>query len=552
MSTTPNQIITYAHRRHSDYLSELRARLSVSGDKGLMARALPLDQPKELNGKLYKRICEISFLGLSANNLFDRARAFIRDGGEIMVDTLDELFRRHQEFEDNSIWLAVRFLFVYPYSTYAMSIINAETTERRCAIAGGSVHPAEQQEFQVDEDRFKAASLFKSQKNSLNLIQEWIEKYNWIPRDGHSIAVRFTPLSPNMCALIINDVAFCDSYLMAKKYRYDDRLLFSCPLVQIDKEDYDEAFAGLENHFRYLWQMNITLDCTGATEFQRGVQDSLGKIKPPAKVSFENRARRLVERNHLTKGLERQWVMKTKRQFYRYITMPEESIKFERIFISCSWYDNEYGESTPNGLAQKIKKWILNDLNRDEPNLEPIIVQGAPGERFSDSLFHLLETSTLGIILLTDDMQLRDETGQIVERLSRHNVYHELGYLMRSVESEKKIFIALELGVKLASNLTNNIYRTFKSTTKIKEARKVENIDITMVQACYLYIDVLDWLRKESSLLRTESVCYAISQHELRIKESFGVLTPSDQKETLDKLRVLKEECCNNKQVSMP
>lgn len=552
MSTIPNQIVTYAHRRDRDYLHELRARLSVTGEEGLMARAVPLDSPKEVNGKIYKRKCEISFLGLSANNLFDRARAFIRDGDDIMVEVMEELCRRHQEFEDNNIGLAVRFLFVYPYSTYAMSIINAETTERRCAIAGDSVHPAEQQEFQVDEDRFKAASLFKSQKNTLNLIQEWIEKYNWIPRDGHSIAVRFTPLSPNLCALIVNDVAFCDSYLMAKKYRYDDRLLFSCPLVQIDKETNHEAFAGLENHFRYLWQMNITLDCAGATEFQRGVQDSLGKIKPPAKVSYENRARRLVERQHLAKGLERQWVMKTKRQFYRYITMPEESVKFERIFISCSWYDNEYGESMPNGLALKIKKWILNDLNRDEPNLEPIIVQGAPGERFSDSLFHLLETSTLGIILLTDDVQIRDENGQIVERLSRHNVYHELGYLMRSVESEKKIFIALELGVKLASNLTNNIYRTFKSATKIKEARKAENVDITLVQACYLYIDILDWLRKESSLLRTESVCYAISQHELRIKESFGVLTPSDQKETLDKLRVLKEECCNNKQANMP
>lgn len=552
MPTTPVKITTYAHRRDHSYLNELRTRLTVTGDKGLMARSLPLDQPKELKGKLYKRRCEVSFLGLSANNLFDRARAFIRDGGEIMVDTLEDLFRRHHEFEDNNIWLAVRFLFVYPYSTYAMSIINAETTERRCAIAGDSVHPAEQQEFQVDEDRFKAASLFKSQKNTLNLIQEWIEKYDWTSHDGHSVAVRFTPLSPNLCALIINDVAFCDSYIMAKKLRYDDRLLFSCPLVQVDRETNNEAFSGLENHFRYLWQMNVTLDCAGATEFQRGVQDSLGKIKPPTKISYENRARRLVERNHLAKGQERQWVMKTKRQFSRYVTMPEESIKFERIFISCSWDDNEYGESMPNGLALKIKKWILNDLNRDEPNLEPIIVQGAPGERFSDSLFHLLETSTLGIILLTDDMQVRNEIGQIVERLSRHNVYHELGYLMRSVESEKKIFIALEQGVKLASNLTNNIYRTFKSTAKVKDARKTDDIDISLVQACYLYIDILDWLRKESSLLRTESLCYAISQHELRIKESFGVLTPGDQKETLDKLRVLKEECCNNKQTSIP
>lgn len=552
MLTTPNLIVPYAHRRDRNYLRELRARLSVNGDKGLMARATPLNPVKEVNGTVYKKKCEISFLGLSANNLFDRARAFIRDGDDIMVDAMEEIFRRHHEFSNNAIWLAVRFLLVYPYSTYAMSTINAETTERRCAIEGESVHPAEQQEFQVDEDRFKASSLFKSQKNTLNLIQEWIEKYTWEPRDGHSIAVRFTPLSPNLCVLIVNDVAFCDSYLMAKKYRYDDRLMFSCPLVQIDKERHHEAFASLENHFRYLWQMNITLDCAGATEYQRDVQDSLGRIKPPAKVSYENRARRLMERNHLAKGIERQWVMKTKRQFSRYVTMPEESIKSERIFISCSWDDNEYGESMPNGLALKIKKWILNDLNRDEPNLEPIIVQGAPGERFSDSLFHLLETSTLGIVLLTDDIQIRSESGEIVERVSRHNVYHELGYLMRSVESEKKIFIALELGVKLASNLTNNIYRTFKSKAKIKETRKNENVDISLIQACYLYIDILDWLRKESSLLRTESLCYAISQHELRIKESFGVLTPNDQKETLDKLRVLKDEYWNNKPPSMP
>jgi predicted nucleotide-binding protein len=332
---------------------------------------------------------------------------------------------------------------------------------------------------------------------------------------------------------------------LAKERRFDDRLLFSCPLIKVEKADHEWAFASLANHYRYLWQMNITLDCSGATEYEPGIQDSLGKIRPPEHITLEHKARRLVIAGHLQPGTERQWIMKVKRQLARYVTTPEETIKFERIFISCSWDDNEYGEPRPHGLALKIRDWIFNDISREEPNLQPIIVQGNPGERLSDTLFNLLDTSTLGVFLLTDDIQLRDENGQIVERMSRNNVYHELGYLMRSLESNKKIFIGLEVGVKLASNLTNSIYRPIKSKARLKESRKgSENSDVTIVQAFHLYLDILDWLRKESALLRHETFCDALSQHEQRLRENAELLTSSDQTDLSNKLKEMREISC--------
>ena len=550
MANQPHKIITFEHRRDPKYLKVLRERLSVDGENGLIARALPLPEPIELEGMRFKKRCEVWFLGISGNNLFDRARTYIRDPGDIMVDVLEDLFRRHREFLEHEIWLRVRFLFIYPYSSYAMSVINAETTSRRCAISGDAIHPASQQEYQVDDDRFKASSFFLSQKKNLNLIQEWIEKYDWNPsRKGSSLSVRFTPISPNMCVLIANDTSFCDSYILAKERRFDDRLLFSCPLLKIEKAEHEWAFASITDHFRYLWQLNVTLDCDGATDYEPGEQDSLGKIKPPENITFEHKAKRLVMAGHLQRGTERQWIMKVRRQLARYVTSPEESVKFERIFISCSWDDNEYGEPRPHGLALKIRDWILNDISRAEPNLQPIIVQGNPGERLSDTLFNLLDTSTLGIFLLTDDIQLRDENGQIAERMSRNNVYHELGYLMRSVESDKKIFIGLELGVKLASNLSNSIYRPIKSKARLKEARKgSENSEITFVQAFHLYIDILDWLRKESALLRDETFCDALALHEQRLREQAELLNLSDPTELSNKLKEMREAFCNQSQ----
>lgn len=542
------EIVAFPHRRDKSYLANLHDRLSLDGKNGLIARAIPLEQPREYNGKNYQKRAEISFLGISANNLFDRSRAFIRDGGEIMVDVLEEVFRRHREFEDYGVWLRVRFFFLYPYSTYAISMINAETSTKRCAMYGDSIYPTEQQELQVDEDRFKASSFFKSQKNALTIIQEWIEKYHWdVTHPCNSLAVKFTPISPNLCLLILNDIAYCDSYVFSKEHRYDDRLTFSGPLVKVEQENNPFGFASLQDHFRYLWQMNIALDCFDATEYEPGIEDSLGKIKAPKEITFEHKATRLVEKRRIAVEKQRSWVMKVRRQFFRYVTVPEESIKFERIFISCSWEDNEYGEPRPNALASRIKDWIQNDISRYEPNLQPIIVQGDPGERLSDTLFHLLDTSMLGISLLTDDIQLKDDHGHVVERLSRHNVYHELGYLMRSLESERKIFIGLEQGVKLASNVTNRIYRPIKSTAKIKEARKGENIEIALIQACYLYIEILSWLHKESSLLRHETFCHAVALHETRIKEHFGTLTANDQAEMLNKLKSLRDEYCADK-----
>ncbi|HXO25993.1 MAG TPA: hypothetical protein VOA80_01485 [Thermoanaerobaculia bacterium] len=164
----------FSSRRDDSYLRLLHDHLAI---ERLKATSVP---PSEggawiVNGSTFARRCTISFLGIAGRNFFDRNRAFLRDGDHsaILTSDLEEVFKCHQSFLADDIWLRVRFLFVYPYSTFAMSIINAETTTRRSSIARESIHPTSQVELHVDEDRFKGSSLFQSQRLALKTIQQW-------------------------------------------------------------------------------------------------------------------------------------------------------------------------------------------------------------------------------------------------------------------------------------------------------------------------------------------------------------------------------------------
>ena len=48
------EIVAFPHRRDKSYLADLRDRLSLDGKNGLIARAIPLEQPRGCNGKSYQ------------------------------------------------------------------------------------------------------------------------------------------------------------------------------------------------------------------------------------------------------------------------------------------------------------------------------------------------------------------------------------------------------------------------------------------------------------------------------------------------------------------
>ena len=412
---------TYAHRHDPDYLERLREVLSV--DHLIeTATELPDDHySRKKTGAEATKQCEIAFVGFSATNLFDRSRRSEESAWRATEAVLSKESR--QRMVDENIWLRVRLLFLYPYSTHAMSIINAENSSRRTATCGHRLHPFKQQYLHVAEDDFYASSLYRGLKNSLRTIQEWIDgteviedgvlKQTGFPnRDDNSVEVRFTPINPNLCGLIINRHAFCDPYILAKERRWDRALSVAAPLVEVDGNGdaaNRQAFGALVDHCRYLWQLNVTLDCKDATHYEPNKQESLAKIKRPAEISFEHKADRLSEerkysrpRGVLTSEERSKWILRAKRQFSRYRTLPVEDNPDEHVFIACGWEAEGRDQRQPNTLATNLEEWLRADITRNGTSaLDARILRGAVGDSLPARLYDMLGASFLGIVLLT-------------------------------------------------------------------------------------------------------------------------------------------------------
>lgn len=526
----PEGIFVFEHRRSENYLNFLKERLSIEGENGLINRAIPV--PSEWKGRTkHKKMCQISFLGISANNLFDKGKNFLRDGLPILSHEMQEILRLQKKFEDAGIWLRIRFLFTYPFSTHAMSIINAEMTHDRCEINGDWRHPSEQTDFQVDWKKFHGSTFVRGQRLTLTHIENWLNKYDFYNERGNrSFIVRFTPVSPNVCTLIINDTIVCDSYLLAKENRHTERLIYKHPIVKIERGKKGTtgyySFQYLMDHFQYLWQLNITLDCGDATKYVRGKKESLCDINLPEEVSFRLKAERLVEQKCLKKENLQSWILKTKNQFKRYVSIPEKASEEERIFISCSWVNNR-----PNNIAEQLHNWIESDFtNNSIPGLKPTLVRGRPGEMISQLVYEGLDNCELGIVLLTNDLKSTSIASGKESINSKPNIYHELGYLMckfnATKEKRKKLLIASENSeLGLASNIKNFI---FVDLTEDEEVVKIHSF----------YTAVLKWLYDTSILLEQNiNIFYEVIRiHKDRIVECVANDTSKSSKNLLKEI----------------
>ncbi|QHI39187.1 hypothetical protein IMCC3317_45920 [Kordia antarctica] len=491
-NTKVNEIAVFPHRRDKEYLAFLKERMSIHGENGLINRAI--DVPKEWQERTeHKKMCQISYLGVSADIFFDQGRNFITDGNEVLVKEMENIIKNHKIFEDKGVWLRIRFLFIYPFSNHAMSIINAEMTHQRCEINGDWRHPSDQTEFQVDWRKFYASTFMRAQRLTLNHIQNWINQYSFFNERGNrSIIVRFTPISPNVCSLIINDTIVSDSYLFAKLNRHSESLIYKHPIVKVERSRKNSpaynAFQYLMDHFQYLWQLNITMDCGDATKYIKGKKESLSEINLPSDVSFRLKATRLVNQDCIGKEEKQSWILKTKNQFKRYSSIPEKTNEEEKIFISCSWVENN-----PHYIPKKIHFWIEEDFtNNSITSLKPVLIDGRPSELISQKIYEGLNVCKLAIVFLTNDIPLKVENDKNIEYISRPNIYHELGFLMNKFDvlTEKgKLFIASERReLKHLSNVKNFIHVPMIE----------ENIEL---KTHSIYTQILIWLYENSILL---------------------------------------------------
>ena len=442
-------MIVYPNRHNPEYLEILRKKLRVHGSEGLLENAVKIASPKRRSGKNYSHCCRIDFLGVAASNLLDVGNNI---NSINVADCLEDIFRNAAVFNEKGCFIKMRFLFVYPYSAYAFARIQAASTRDRSTID----YPQYKRELkvikQIDEETFTQSVLLRSLQNSLEQLQVLSDRYNWTHSSLNQVIVRFTPVSPNLCALFVNNTVFSDAYLLAKQKPEAKYLALTAPLVHVEKAQNEATFNALDDHFRYLWELDTTLDSEDATEHQQSEPDTLRKFKQPRYITYHHKAERVKQKNPSVSEKEiHSWKFLVQNLLVRSCLDTELSPNSESLFIACSWEKGKDHRALPNKDARDLVDWLNRDfgINSDPPILSVQLMEAGYGGFLTRQLYSRLSQSTLAVIILTCD--IKGEDGQWY---SKPNVYHELGYLYRQL-GEERIVILREEDVHVPSNITN-------------------------------------------------------------------------------------------------
>lgn len=448
----------FPSRTDSGYISELRDRLSLEGEKGLLATAVPFSAEEEKGGHQISRGIHIDFVGIAARTLFDVSTTA---GQRSMFSYLQDLVCRADDLNKNGVAIRVRMLLLYPYSSAAYARMQAEWTENRASIR----EPRYTRKFdfidQIDERMFRQSTLTRHQTHTLQRFQELLDTSRqtpgWQPGGANRLRLRFTPVNPMMCMLLINNVAFQDTYLFAKEDRRGELCAkFYAPLVQVDGEDGD-GFRALQDHFRYLWELDLSIDMDDATRYVPDEPRSLSHVRPPYEITFESKSARIrdIDRTLTTEQAD-SWKGCVTRVLHRFCTDLQPTPGSESLFITCSWSEVA-GKQCPNRIARDLAVQLGEDLSRPPGGVAVRIMQAETGKFLSRALYSALEETTAGLVLLTKDLQLAD--GRFV---GKPNVYHELGYLMKKLGPERVLIVA-ENGVEIPSNVGDIVRVSFQA-----------------------------------------------------------------------------------------
>jgi hypothetical protein len=163
-----------------------------------------------------------------------------------------------------------------------------------------------------------------------------------------------------------------------------------------------------------------------------------------------------------------------------------------------------------------------------------VIVESKPGDELSRSIYEKLKSSTVGIILVTADIE--DEAKNL---LSRPNIYHEIGYLMAIFSSKKH-------GKNKVIPVLQTIYDIHKNKKRARTVMHPSNIsDLTRIPLKNNEIEAIYPLiiRTLSDLLTSISVkalCRALYSHQSRIYDSLEAnqLEPEYARNCLRKIKI--------------
>jgi hypothetical protein len=491
----------FPNRFDKRYRKILLAALQLNGKKGLINTALKIDRATDL-GLEYKKVCKIDLCGIAATTLFDRSGEYNK-GNIPIASQLYNVFKNVNKLNEKGIKLRLRLLFLYPYSEFAITRIQAEKSMNRSSMNKKRFTRGFEFAEEIIPNEFASSTLFRQQTHSLKIIQDYIKEFDLLnDNNPNEINIRFTPFGLNSCIFFINNSLFFDSYTLAKENNFDPFLIPISPVTSIDGslQSDKKIYSGHEDHFRYLWELDSTMFCEDITYFDRSTFAKLDQIKKPVNVTFEQKAERIkknVAGNQWSpEKLERivdDWKFTMNVRLQKLSVNLKEVPSKENLFIACSWprkHNNR--KDAPNNYAKKLKEWLDLDFGRNSnPCMNVEYVQTDAGDLLHKNIYNSLERATLAIILLTKDIESNDHAFY-----SRPNLYHELGYLTKQFGESKRLLVFYENGVSDVSNMNHIAVEKFYSS----------NFD----QA---YLDtVIPWLQKSGCYISGHTFNEAIAR----------------------------------------
>ena len=451
----------YKNRHHESFLNRLNECLTIEGDDGILKSAIKIKNERSFGDETYTHCCRIDFLGVSATALLDFGDNYCKNN---VCETFEKLFKNVEEINKHKAFVKIRFLFVYPYSVVANGFIQAEITRNR-AVINSSIYNRDFNFIeQVDEDLFKSSTFYTTQYRALEELQVLIDKYEWDDKSLNMIEIRFVPMAPELCTYIINDKIFYEPYLLAKEKESSNRLAKVAPVLEVCQERFPDFYAGVEDHFRYLWLLDTTIYAKDGTKYCKNSPRTLCKIKPPSSISFENKKNHLKEFHSSKSDTElKSWTFQVKHLLQRHCFDLSISPSNEILFITCSWDSDADNRFKPNNKANNLASWLDKDFGSgsSEQLISVFIMAASPAHSLSRQLYSRFEEATLAIIVLTKDIEAMDK-----KFYSRPNVYHELGYFMKKLDLSR-ILILAEKDVVIPSNIHDIVRIEFSSNKQI-------------------------------------------------------------------------------------
>lgn len=471
----------FLNRQDPSYIEHLIEALDTAS---LIKSAVNATTPK--NG--LNRCIHIDFCGISGSTLL------IEKKSALVVPAFEQIFNNIETLNKNGVYLKVRFIFPYLYSDFSFSLIAAELTPNRATIKDPKYIPRFNDGIQITTSEYHASSAYINQYAALCHIESLINKNSLKDRDNvNSLQVRFATIPLNLCTLIINEECFSDPYLYSRKSRDITGLANKYPILHLEKGRNEFEFNCVVDDFRYLWNHPQTLYYNDVIDYG---QDGRPKIKEPEKIEFTNKSNRIEDLEKMSggtltakediikfKSLLEQNLRRYTRSFYKEKTQ-------DSIFIACSWeHDEITNRNEPNKHAKSLQKQLLSDFGNI---IKPIVVITELGADVFETIESELENSTLGIIIITKDIESNNKF------YTKPNVYYEFGFLRNLLKS--KVVALVQDGAIAPSNASNKGYNNFNNNILLE------------------YLKIIIWIAENYRAIPPEMIIRALHDHEKRIK----------------------------------